>query len=120
MVTGQPVPAVRVAFRQPAPRCHDAFRAVFGTDEVDFAAPANSVTLRKADMDLPLLGADPTLASILRRHAESLPPAPSVTTWLDQFRQVLAESLNPAPSLAGVAARLAISPRTLQRRVAEL
>lgn len=118
-VTGQPVSPVRVAFRQPAPQRRDAFHALFHTDRVDFGAPSDTVTVRKVDLDLPLLGSDPFLASVLRRHAESFPHATSETGWLDRFRQVARESLASGPSLEGVAAGLATSPRTLQRRLAE-
>ncbi|NUR88454.1 MAG: AraC family transcriptional regulator [Nonomuraea sp.] len=119
-VTGQPVSPVRVAFRQRAPRRADALYDVFRTSAVDFGAPADTVTLRKADMALPLLGADPVLAAILRRYAETLPDPPTITTWLDRFRQAVLDCLEPGPSLTAVAARLATSPRTLQRRLAEL
>ncbi|MGP4097142.1 AraC family transcriptional regulator ligand-binding domain-containing protein [Nonomuraea sp. KM90] len=116
--TGRPVNPVQVALRQPAPRRHDAFHAFFQTDQVDFGAPADTVTMRKSDLDLPLLGADSLLARILRYQAESLPPLPVRTTWLDQFRRLLRDSLMTGPTIAAVAARLATSPRTLQRRLA--
>ncbi|NRQ31213.1 AraC family transcriptional regulator [Nonomuraea sp. NN258] len=119
-VTGRPVNPVRVSFRQAAPRRRDAFVDVLGTDDVHFGAPADAVTVRKADMNLPVLGFDPMLASILRRHADALPRPPAATTWLDRFRQVLRESLGSGSSLTQVAARLAMSPRTLQRRLADL
>lgn len=109
---------MRVAFRQPAPRRHDAFHAFFQTDRVDFGAAADTVTMRKSDLQLPLLGADSLLASILRHQAEHLPPLPVRTTWLDEFRRLLRDSLVTGPTIDAVAARLATSPRTLQRRLA--
>jgi AraC-like DNA-binding protein len=118
-VTGRPVNPVRVAFRQQAPRRHDAFHALLRTDQVDFGAPTDTVTMRKSDLDLPLLGADPMLANLLRHHAENLPPVPATTTWLDRFRELLRNSLVTGPTLDAVAARLATSPRTLQRRLAD-
>ncbi|MFI6476999.1 AraC family transcriptional regulator ligand-binding domain-containing protein [Nonomuraea sp. NPDC050663] len=118
-VTGRPISPVRVAFRQRAPRHQESFRAAFGPGRLEFDAPTDSVTLRKADMRLPFLGADPLLGNILRRYAETLTPPPAATSWLDRFRQTTAASLGAGPSLNGVAARLGVSPRTLQRRLAD-
>jgi AraC-like DNA-binding protein len=61
------------------------------------------------------------LAGILRRCAAAAkrPPARAVT-WTDRVQQRLAQSLTDGPpSLATVAHDLAVSPRTLQRRLAE-
>ena len=64
-------------------------------------------------------GADPVLARILNRYAASLPLPPPVT-WIDYFRQVLARELEAGrPSLTAIANRMALSPRTLQRHLAE-
>jgi AraC-like DNA-binding protein len=121
IVTGHDVSPVRVTFRQRAPRRHDEFRAVFGTDQIDFDAPADTVTVRSVDLTLALPGADPVLAGILRHHAASLPAPPSCPmTWIDQFRELLPALLNKGPvSLELAANRMATSPRTLQRRLAD-
>jgi hypothetical protein len=116
--TGRPVVPVRVAFAQPAPPSHRRLAEALGTRNVDFGAPLTTFTFSARDLDLPMLGADPALARILRRYAASLPPPPAVT-WIDAFRQVLATSIEAgSPTLVGVAGRLAVSPRTLQRQLA--
>jgi AraC-like DNA-binding protein len=116
--TGKPVAPVRVGFVQRAPRSHRMIADAFGTRHIEFEKPVNTLTFRQADLDLPFRGADPALAAILRRYAATLPPAQPVT-WYGQFRVLLYESLAAAPTLDAIALRLAMSPRSLQRRLAE-
>jgi AraC-like DNA-binding protein len=62
-------------------------------------------------------GADPRLAGILRRPGAALPPP---VTFAGAFGSALAQALRHGyPSLRTVASQLALSPRTLQRRLAE-
>jgi AraC-like DNA-binding protein len=49
--------------------------------------------------------------------ATLLPPEP--VTWYGQFRMLLADMLAGGPTLEAMARRLALSPRSLQRRLAE-
>jgi AraC-like DNA-binding protein len=117
--TGQPVVPVRVAFAQPAPRSHRRLAEALGTRHVDFGAPVTTCTFSTRDLDLPMRGADPALARILNRYAASVPPPPPVT-WHGRFRRLLARSLEAgSPSLATVARQMSVSPRTLQRQLAE-
>ncbi len=117
--TGRPVVPAHVAFAQPAPRSYRVFTEMLSTRRIDFGAPVTTFTLRTSDLDLPLRDADPALASILRRHAASLPPS-AVVTWLHHFRRQLSEAIEQgSPSLAALARRMSLSSRTLQRRLAE-
>jgi AraC-like DNA-binding protein len=60
-----------------------------------------------------------SLARILNRYAASL-PAPPPVTWHGPFQRLLALSIEAgSPSLESVAKRMAVSPRTLQRQLAE-
>lgn len=116
---GQPVTPAHVVFAQPPPCSHRPFIETFGTHRIDFGAPAASFTLRPQDLDLPMPGADPALAAILRRYASTL-PRPQPMDWLGRFRQVLAETIGEGSiSVNALARRLAVSTRTLQRRLAE-
>jgi AraC-like DNA-binding protein len=116
---GRRIIPARVAFAQPPPRCHRAFTETLGTGRIDFGAPATTFTFRSRDLDLPLPGADPALARILRRYAAALPPPPRAT-WHEHFRHLLADALEHGDaSITALARCLAISPRTLQRRLAE-
>jgi AraC-like DNA-binding protein len=66
-----------------------------------------------------MLGADPALARILARYAATLPPPPDLT-WRQHFRLLLTEALGDGgASLNAMARRMAVSPRTLQRQLAE-
>jgi AraC-like DNA-binding protein len=109
----------RVEFAQPAPRSHGAFTEMFGTGRVDFGAPVTAFTFTASDLDSPMRAADPVLARILRRYAASL-PMPAPVTWYEHFRNVLEEAIDQGlPSLEATARRMAVSPRTLQRRLFE-
>ena len=117
--TGEPVRPVRVAFAQSAPRSHRRLAEALGTRKGDFGAPVTTFTFRAGDLDLPMRGADPGLARILNRYAASL-PAPPPVTWHGHFQRLLARSIEAgSPSLENVASQMAVSPRTLQRQLAE-
>ena len=117
--TGKNITPVRVAFAQSPPRSHKRLIEVLGMRNIDFGAPATTFTFSSRDLDLPMRGADPVLARILNRYAASLPLPPPVT-WTEYFRQVLAQELEAGrPSLTAIADRMALSPRTLQRYLAE-
>jgi AraC-like DNA-binding protein len=117
--TGRPIVPVRIVLRQRAPRSHRGFSEAFGTSRVDFDAPVTSFTFRARDLDLPMLGADPALAGILARYAGML-PRPQEATWHQHFRQLLTEALEDGcASLGAMAHQMAMSPRTLQRYLAE-
>ncbi|GGS80743.1 MULTISPECIES: AraC family transcriptional regulator ligand-binding domain-containing protein [Streptomyces] len=95
---------------------------LFGTDRIHFDAPYNSISFREDDLRAPLPAAQPGLDRLLARHAERVlaESRPVPLPWLDRFRTVLAAAFREdALSLAAVAHRLAMSPRTLQRRLAE-
>jgi AraC-like DNA-binding protein len=121
LVTEAPVNPVRVAFRQPAPRNHDGLVEVFGTNDIEFDAPVDRVTILKADLELPLSTADTQLAAILQRHAATQPvPPPRATTWLDHLTAVISSALDDdSATVDRVAARMFMSRRSLQRRLAE-
>jgi AraC-like DNA-binding protein len=120
--TGQPIAPVRVGFAFPAPARHAVFAETLGTSEVDFGCPITTFTFRNRDLDLPMTGSDPRLASILSDYARLLPPSP-LASWQQHFRLLLDEQLAaPGPggglSLDSMAHRLGISRRSLQRELA--
>ncbi len=113
--TGRPVTPVHLGVVRPG-------TPVSGASAVRRAhagQPLVTFTFRAADLDLPLRGADPVLAGILRRYAASLPPPPP-PDWLESFQRHLGEAIaDSSASLTELARRLSVSPRTLQRRLAE-
>ncbi|WP_019930514.1 AraC family transcriptional regulator ligand-binding domain-containing protein [Nocardia sp. BMG111209] len=116
-----PLTPVRVRLRQRAPRDHRAYVDVFGTAAIEFEAHSDSITFSAADLALPQRTADPVLARVLQPLTATLPPPPPLATaWPQRVAVALAAALDDGdPSLAAVARRLATSPRTLQRRLAE-
>ncbi|MCP2277464.1 AraC-type DNA-binding protein [Nocardia amikacinitolerans] len=119
--TGRPVVPARLTFSRAAPASHEVLTTAFGTDRIEFDAPADTITFTAADAAAPLPRADPMLADLLRSHADLvLATAKPVPGPLEAFRTALDAILDQGePSLAAVAHRLAVSPRTLQRQLAE-
>ncbi|WP_280269221.1 AraC family transcriptional regulator ligand-binding domain-containing protein [Nocardia wallacei] len=120
-VVEAPLDPIRVSLRQRAPRDRTTFIEVFGTTAIEFGAPVDAMTFRAADMELPLTTADPVLAEVLQPLADALPPPPPLATaWPERVAAALAEAFEQGEvSLERVSRRLATSPRTLQRRLAE-
>jgi AraC-like DNA-binding protein len=117
--TARRIGPVHVGLAQVPPRYHDTFLRSYGTSAVDFGQEVNSMTIRKADLAIPLPSADRNLAAVLRRHAAALPPPPDrATTWYDRLSEIADVCLDEGTtSLTTAAKRLSLSPRTLQRRL---
>ncbi|MFE7096232.1 AraC family transcriptional regulator [Streptomyces erythrochromogenes] len=117
----RPLVPLHVALAAEAPRRHDALIELYGTRAIEFGAPISSITLRATDLTAPTPHAQPGLSAVLRRHADqTLAAAVPLRDWLDLFRSALASVQGEAgPALSTVARRMAVSPRTLQRRLDE-
>ena len=115
-----PVPIHEVAFRHAAPADDDLHRARFGVAPV-FGRPHTEVCLPRAALALPVRSAAPATAAALDRHLRRLiAELPADETFVDRARRALAELLRSgAPSVEALAARLGVSPRTAQRRLAD-
>ncbi|WP_051806874.1 AraC family transcriptional regulator ligand-binding domain-containing protein [Streptomyces sp. NRRL F-2664] len=120
--TGRPLVPLRVSVTHGAPRQYRRLAELFGTTRIDFEAPYNSITFRDDDVRAPLPKAQPGLDRLLAQQARmTLAAAQPVMLWQDSFRMVLAGAFREDQvSLEYVAGRLAMSPRTLQRRLREL
>ncbi|MFD4458689.1 AraC family transcriptional regulator ligand-binding domain-containing protein [Nocardia sp. NPDC058480] len=120
-VVDDPLNPVRISLRQAAPARVDGFRAVFGSATLEFDAPADSMTFRATDLDLPLTTADPVLAAVLQPLAAALAPPPTLASaWPERVADALDEAIEAGVvSLDTVARILNVSPRTLQRRLTE-
>jgi len=70
-------------------------------------------------LDAPLPRSDPRIFGYLARHADALLAAlPADSTWAERVRREIAPCLATGePRIATVAKRLALSPRTLHRRL---
>ncbi|MGR4878147.1 AraC family transcriptional regulator ligand-binding domain-containing protein [Streptomyces sp. LARHCF249] len=119
--TGRHVIPSRVTItHRPPPRARQ-LAGFFGTDRIHFDAPYNSISFGEDDVRAPLPKAQPGMDRLLAHHAELvLAASRPVRQWSDRFRTVLTAAFQEDNvSLENVAHRLATSPRTLQRRLAE-
>jgi AraC-like DNA-binding protein len=117
--TGREITPALVEFATAAPPVHGELIDAFGTSRINFDAVQSAMTFTQADLDAPLRSADPVLAQILRQRADALLGDTSGRIqWIDRFRRVLNDCLEQQDGLLRAAAgRLALSPRTLQRRL---
>lgn len=120
--TGRPIVPVRVAFRHRPSRAHAELVAAFGTTNIDYDAPRNSLTFLEDDVRAPLPLSQPGIEHVLARHADQiLLSSKPIFDWPGIFRLALGTAFaeDGAPTLDRVAQRLAMSARTLQRRLGE-
>ncbi|MFE2866388.1 MULTISPECIES: helix-turn-helix domain-containing protein [unclassified Embleya] len=119
---GPGVVPVHVALAHEAPKNHRHLIEAFGTRAIDFGARTNSVTFLDLDTEPPRpAGPNDELALILRRYADNvLENARPAAGWHGRFRSEVAQALGEELSLELVAQRMAMSPRTLQRRLSDL
>ncbi|WP_307817542.1 AraC family transcriptional regulator [Nocardia acididurans] len=119
--TGRPVRPKLVSFSSPAPQQHSTLAAAFGTDRIEFGAAADTIVFDAADATAPLIRPDPTLAGLLRSHADLvLATAKPIPGPMDAFRIALTAALESGDlTLDAVARRLLLSRRSLQRQLAD-
>ncbi|MFC4161520.1 AraC family transcriptional regulator [Chitinimonas lacunae] len=120
-LVGQPlaVSALYFAAADPGPR---AGLAELAQAPVHYGARENRAEFPAALLDLPIPQANNTLLPLLQRHAEALLAQrhPQVPPIVGQVRQaILARLGQESVRLADIATDLALSPRTLQRRLGE-
>jgi AraC-like DNA-binding protein len=120
-LVNQPLAPTAVNFVNAAPADIAPYEAFFGCP-VTFGGTLSSVTFPASYMLLPIVHSDPGLRTLLENQAESLLRAlPSQQGFQSALKEALVRSLHDGtPTLECVAARLAMSPRTLQRRLADL
>lgn len=118
----RPVVPVRVTFRHRPPNTLGPLTDLLGTRNIEFGAQVNSITYLAEDAHAPMPQTQPGLQDVLRSHADmTIASAKPVLDWHGTFRITLRATFHdPDLSLASVARRLALSPRTLQRRLGEL
>lgn len=109
-----------VSFMHREPAATDAHARVFQAP-VRFGEPRDALIFDRALLDHPLLTAEPSLAGVLERHAEALlTRLPNQATMELAVRRAM-QAMLPAgePRIDRVAKTLAMTPRTLQRRLRE-
>jgi AraC-like DNA-binding protein len=113
-----PLRRVEMAFSTPPRTCeHERIFAC----PLRFGCTTNLVRIAREVWDMPNRRHDPGLFGVLCDHARTVAlRVSSDPATVQDVRKVIAAQLKDgAPSLEGVAKQLAMSPRTLQRRLAE-
>jgi AraC-like DNA-binding protein len=120
--TGTDITPVRVCFAHPAPADTADHRRFFHSG-VRFDAGSSSMSLSAADSARPMREADAALAGIIRRRLENAlgdRDRSSAGAMSTRVRRMVVEHLGrSALTLDAVATTLAVSRRTLTRRLAE-
>ena len=120
--TGKDIVPLQVSFAHPAPADQIEHRRFFRVP-VRFAAGATSMILDGADAVRPMLGADDALSAIVRRRLDKALAerrTHDAGPFSDRVRRLLVEQLGGiAVSPVSAARTLAVSRRTLSRRLAD-
>lgn len=117
---GRATSPTRLELERPEPANLARFAGFFRCP-VRFSAPENVLAFDRSDAERPVPGGNEALASVseqaLTRYLDGLEP----DTIVDQVRAVLVDALDAgAPDITVVASELAMSRRTLQRRLDEV
>jgi AraC-like DNA-binding protein len=119
VLTGLDIRPLEVRFRHRAPRDTDAIEAFFKAP-VRFESPRNELVLEQSVLATPLLKADADLAAFFANRADDLLERHGAEGTAHRLRTHLEGELGRGlPTLETAAARLAVSPRTLRRRLQE-
>lgn len=118
IATSQRFSLMRVEFSQPPPPDIREHERIFECP-VRFSAETCQLVIARHVWDTPRAGSDPTLFSILETHARMLlDQLPSSSDIVGRVREAIQAELGGGnPQLESIAKRLAMSPRTLQRRL---
>lgn len=122
MLVGSDIVPTRIRIAHPAPDDTRCYRELFGqTTVIELGAREGEVVLPREVVERPVIGGDPALHAVLRRHAdELLSKLPEADDLPTRVRGAITAALRGGdPSLAAVAKRLGTSGRTLQRRLDE-
>lgn len=116
-LVGAPLEGVRVLFAHPAPRDREAHAALLGV-EASFDAPVHTIVIPSRVLALPIASAaHEGMAEFFSRHLEErLRALPPETIG---GRTIAALVRGGDADLTTLASRLSMSPRTLQRRLAD-
>jgi AraC-like DNA-binding protein len=117
-LTARPLIPRDVQFPYPRPQDVTFIEATLGSN-LSFDRPQAAILFEGHDVDLAVVGADPTLGRYLDNLADRLLEAmPAAAEFQDRAGRAIWAALREGRAdLESVAARLAVSPRTLQRRL---
>ncbi|MBZ2169443.1 AraC family transcriptional regulator ligand-binding domain-containing protein [Marinobacter sp. F4216] len=117
---GEAVGTPRIELRRPSPANPGHFTRLTEC-ELAFACPQDALIVDGAIAEAPITGADAELLPVLEAHARHLLTlAPGDDELTQRVRQMIAQALPQGlPRLGEIAGQLAMSERTLQRRLDE-
>jgi len=120
MTTGKELKATAVRFKHRAPTRASEHLRIFGT-KPEFGAPETEVHLDRSVLDVPVLEAQPNLATYLDAYARDvLSKLPAEDDLVSQLERAIASAMSRGvPDIDAIALQLGTSTRTLQRRLAE-
>ncbi|HYB42472.1 MAG TPA: AraC family transcriptional regulator [Candidatus Methylomirabilis sp.] len=120
LMAGSQWSPAEVQFAHPAPEQTAEHRRIFGSP-VSFDCPTNAFVVEREFIDRQVPAADDRLYPILKRYLDHvLEQMPREHRTLGSIRKAIGESMRDGdPTLAQVAAKVAMGARTLQRRLAE-
>ncbi len=118
LMAGSQWAPVEVQFAHQAPRQTSEHVRLFGAP-VSFGCASNAFVIEREFVERQVPGADERLYPILRRYLDRvLKEMPREDSLLASVRRAVGESMRDGdPTLTHVARRMAMSPRTLQRRL---
>jgi len=119
-VTGRPLVPREVRFRHERPADPSAYRRLFGAP-VTFLQRHDEIVIDRSVLDVALPTADATLRDLLLGQSRALhKPRQALDGLLERLRRTVEEGLRTHDvGLSTLAARLHLSPRTLQRRLSD-
>ena len=119
--TAAPWRALRVELRAPRPLDDGEHRRIFGVGEVFFEQGRDAFLVAGADLARPMNMPDPVLHQVMQEHAAALcARIPKELPFVAQAAEVLRRQLMKGePTVTSLARELAVSERTLQRRLGE-
>lgn len=116
-VIGLDTPPEELWFTHKMPAHREVYQELFRAP-VRFGCECNGIVMLRVGLDLPLLGADPDLHSVLMRYAdEQLQKLPRHQPFCDRVRDLVRERLAAGASFSDVARTLHMSHSTLGRRL---
>ena len=119
-LTGHQIVAREIRFAYPRPVDTREHERVFAPARLTFDAPATTMVLDAALLDLPVINANPSLSILFEKHATDILnklKAPSLSTRVKS--EIITMMKGEEPTLAAIADRLAMGVRTLQLHLKE-
>lgn len=112
----------RLWFANSRPKDVTRLVEAFGTQAIEFDRPMNGFAFDASRLDEPAKTGDAALFAFLEEHAvAALASRPKTDDLIDRLRHSIREALKQGePNIERIATRLALSGRTLQRRLSEL